>query len=131
MEAHNDADIVNAVNFARNFNLRLVVKGTGIKLHTVLFDAEWKSQLSKERYTRKRVSKWQIEFEQGHDYYGRSSAPDSLLVWTHSMRDMTFHDGFYPAGSNVSYPAVTLEAGLTWMDVYAAASIDRNLVRNI
>ena len=29
VEAHNDADIVNAVNFARNFNLRLVVKGTG------------------------------------------------------------------------------------------------------
>ena len=44
------------------------------------------------------------------------------------MRDIKFHDGFYPAGSNQSHPAVTLEAGLTWMDVYAAASVDRNLV---
>ena len=45
------------------------------------------------------------------------------------MRDLRFHDGFFPAGSNQSYRAVTLEAGLTWMDVYAAAAVDRNLVR--
>ena len=69
-----------------------------------------------------------VSLTAGHDYYGRSNAPDSLLIWTHFMRDMKFHDGFYPAGSNQSYPAVTLEAGLTWMDVYAAASVDRNLV---
>ena len=45
------------------------------------------------------------------------------------MRDLRFHDGFFPVGSNQSYRAVTLEAGLTWMDVYAAAAVDRNLVR--
>merc|ERR1719264_864960 len=56
--------IVHAVNFARDHNLRLVVKATG------------------------------------HDYYGRSSAPDSLQV--------------------------RLEPGLTWMDVYAQAT-ERNL----
>ena len=67
----------------------------------------------------------------GHDYYGRSSAPNSLLIWTHNMRDIEFHDSFTPAGSpNVGkgFKAVTLSAGLTWLDVYAAASVDRNLV---
>ena len=71
----------------------------------------------------------------GHDYYGRSNAADSLLIWTHSMRGMKFHDNFVPAGcqdstkfSDGGVPAVTLAAGLTWMDVYAAASVDRDLV---
>ena len=51
------------------------------------------------------------------------------------MRNITFHDSFVPAGCPDSakfkdggVPAVTLGAGLTWMDVYAAASVDRDLV---
>merc|ERR1712117_805132 len=91
VEALDENDIVSAVNFARDFKIRLVVKGTG------------------------------------HDYYGRSSAPNSLLIWTHSMRDIEFLDSFIPAGGNDSYSAVVLGAGLTWLDVYAAASVDRNL----
>ena len=45
------------------------------------------------------------------------------------MRNMEFHDNFTPAGyeGNDGMPAVTLEAGLTWLDVYAAASVDRGL----
>jgi hypothetical protein len=34
----------------------------------------------------------------GHDYLGRSSAPGSLLIWTHRMREITVHDIFTPAG---------------------------------
>jgi len=34
----------------------------------------------------------------GHDYLGRSSAPDSLLVWTHRMRRVSVHDAFTPRG---------------------------------
>ena len=64
----------------------------------------------------------------GHDYYGRSSAPNSLLIWTHNMRDMEFTDDFTPVGGYKAFSAVTLSAGLTWLDVYAAASVDRNLV---
>ena len=30
VEVQDESDIVNAVKFAKNFNLRLVVKGTGI-----------------------------------------------------------------------------------------------------
>ena len=46
------------------------------------------------------------------------------------MRDIEFMDKFIPAGKdgNEGIPAVRLEAGLTWLDVYAAASVDRNLV---
>lgn len=34
----------------------------------------------------------------GHSYQGTSNAPDSLLIWTRSMRDITLHDAFVPAG---------------------------------
>lgn len=98
IEARNEADIAAGVVFAQKHNLRLVVKGTG------------------------------------HDYYGRSSSADSLLIWTHLMRNIEFHDSFIPQGCEEiegkwkdGISAVTLEAGLTWMDVYAAASIDRDL----
>jgi FAD/FMN-containing dehydrogenase len=97
------AHVVAAVTFAANHKLRLVVKGTG------------------------------------HDYYGRSTAPDSLQVhtpailvqtciqvWTHYMRDLQFIDSFTPSGcSGPARPAARLGAGLTWMDVDAAAT-DRN-----
>jgi len=99
IEAREELDIVEGIRFATKHNLRLVVKGTG------------------------------------HDYYGRSSSADSLLIWTHNMREMEFHDSFVPQGcedhegkwKGNGIPAVTLEAGLTWMDVYAAASLDRDL----
>ena len=71
-----------------------------------------------------------FSFLKGHDYYGRSSAADSLLIWTHSMRNIEFHEKFTPDGcDNGEWHAVTMEAGLTWMDVYAAASVDRDLVK--
>src|SRR5437764_14472567 len=49
----------------------------------------------------------------GHDYLGRSNAPDSLLVWTHEMRRVVVEDAFVPEGcrSASPAPAVTLEAG--------------------
>jgi FAD/FMN-containing dehydrogenase len=56
----------------------------------------------------------------GHDYLGRSCAPDSLLVWTHEMRDITVHDAFTPAGGGPAVPAVTVAAGTRWLEVYQA-----------
>jgi FAD/FMN-containing dehydrogenase len=56
----------------------------------------------------------------GHDYLGRSSAPGSLLVWTHAMRDITVHDAFQPAGGGAAVPAVTVGAGTRWLEVYQA-----------
>jgi len=56
----------------------------------------------------------------GHDYLGRSTAPDSLLLWTHKMRGVTIHDAFVPVGSpGPALPAVSVEAGTRWLEAYA------------
>ena len=60
--ARNADDIAAAVNFARDNNLRLVVKGGG------------------------------------HSYQGTSNAPDSLLIWTRHMHDVTIQQDFVPGG---------------------------------
>ncbi len=82
-------DIAAGVNFAREHNLRLVVKGGG------------------------------------HSYQGTSNAPDSLLIWTRQMHDITMHSGFVPRGCKGSHPpqrAVTLGAGAIWMQAYDAVT---------
>src|SRR6266540_376931 len=61
----------------------------------------------------------------GHDYLGRSSAPDSLLVWTHHMRDVTVHDTFEITGADGSQervPAITVGAGTRWLEAYVAST---------
>ncbi|HEY6428818.1 MAG TPA: FAD-binding oxidoreductase, partial [Acidimicrobiales bacterium] len=59
----------------------------------------------------------------GHDYLGRSSAPDSLLIWTHRMPEITVHNTFRPSGAGESgpaVPAVTVGAGVRWLEAYQA-----------
>ena len=82
-------DISEAVNFARENDLRLVVKGGG------------------------------------HSYQGTSNAPDSLLIWTRHMNDITMHTAFVPQGCEHTLPpqpAVTLGAGTIGMQAYDAAT---------
>ena len=82
-------DVVAAVNFARQNNLRLVVRGGG------------------------------------HSYLGTSNAPDSLLVWTRRMNDITLHDAFVArgcAGREAPQQAVTVGAGAIWMHTYNAVT---------
>jgi hypothetical protein len=82
-------DVVAAVNFAREHNLRLVVKGGG------------------------------------HSYQGTSNAADSLLIWTREMNGITVHDAFVGAGCEGRHalqPAVTVEAGAIWGQVYDAVT---------
>jgi len=55
----------------------------------------------------------------GHDYLGRSNAPDSLLVWTHKMRQVSVHDAFVPRGCPATEPgiaAVSVAAGARWIE---------------
>jgi FAD/FMN-containing dehydrogenase len=82
-------DIVAAVNFARENNLRLVVKGGG------------------------------------HSYQGTSNAADSLLIWTRRMNAIAVHDAFVGTGCerlSEPQPAVTVEAGAIWGQVYDAVT---------
>jgi FAD/FMN-containing dehydrogenase len=86
--ARDARDIAAAVNFAREHDLRLVVKGGG------------------------------------HSYLGTSNAPDSLLIWTRHIDEITLHDAFVPQGCNLApQPAVTLGAGVIWLHAYDAVTV--------
>ena len=61
----------------------------------------------------------------GHSYQGTSNAPDSLLVWTRAMREITLHEAFVAQGcAAISKPqhAVTVGAGAMWIDAYDAVT---------
>jgi FAD/FMN-containing dehydrogenase len=86
--ARNAHDIAAAVNFARENNLRVVIKGGG------------------------------------HSYQGTSNAPDSLLIWTRHMQDVTIDD-FVPRGCQSTHApqrAVTVGAGTIWRQAYDAVT---------
>ncbi|KAF4449047.1 hypothetical protein F53441_7697 [Fusarium austroafricanum] len=75
------------IDFARENNIRLIVKNTG------------------------------------HDYMGRSIAPGSLSLWTHHLKDITYHkDSFklYNSNTVIHSDAVTVGAGAQMYDVYSA-----------
>jgi FAD/FMN-containing dehydrogenase len=61
----------------------------------------------------------------GHSYLGGSNAPDSLLIWTRHMDDVTVHEAFTPAGSSAApVPAVSCGAGAMWMHAYKAVTVE-------
>jgi len=60
----------------------------------------------------------------GHSYQGTSNAPDSLLIWTRHMHDVTIHD-FVPQGCQSTHSpqrAVTVGSGAIWMQAYDAVT---------
>jgi FAD/FMN-containing dehydrogenase len=61
----------------------------------------------------------------GHSYQGTSNAPDSLLIWTRSMKNIVLHDAFVAQGCEKlqrPQPAVTIDAGAMWIDAYDAVT---------
>ena len=57
----------------------------------------------------------------GHDYIGRSIAPNSLSIWTHHMKGIEYHEGsFTPRGCSESIEgnAITAQAGVQMIDLY-------------
>ncbi|KAG8928898.1 hypothetical protein FRC02_006237 [Tulasnella sp. 418] len=60
----------------------------------------------------------------GHDYLGRSTGAGSFMIWTHNLKGIGFSDAFIPSGAPGNYtaaPALTVQAGEQWIDVYKAA----------
>ncbi|CAK5282291.1 unnamed protein product [Mycena citricolor] len=60
----------------------------------------------------------------GHDYNGRSSAPGSLAIWMHHLKNITYEPNFVPQGcpsTQASQMGVTLGAGVQWAEAYAFA----------
>lgn len=65
----------------------------------------------------------------GHDYLGRSSAPNSLLIWTHHMNTVAYNKAFVPAGCTARYrptTAVTVGAGSNWLSTYNVVTNQHN-----
>jgi FAD/FMN-containing dehydrogenase len=56
----------------------------------------------------------------GHDWFGRSSAPGSLMVWTHRLSAIAFHAAGGQAADALP-TAVTVQAGVQLADLYRAA----------
>ena len=88
VEVRNTNDIIAAVNFARQHNIKLVIKGAG------------------------------------HDYTGRSNAPNSLLIWTHYLQKLIYYKSFIPLGApdkTKAVSALTVGAGVDWIQAYQKA----------
>jgi hypothetical protein len=55
----------------------------------------------------------------GHDYFGRSSAANSLAIWTHNMKDMKYHETFQPQGCKANYKNIgEVGAGVQAQDAW-------------
>ncbi|KAA1474685.1 FAD-binding domain-containing protein [Dentipellis sp. KUC8613] len=54
----------------------------------------------------------------GHDYKGRSSAPGSLALWTHNLKNITYDAAFVAEGCKNSQPGMTVGAGVQWGEAY-------------
>jgi FAD/FMN-containing dehydrogenase len=62
----------------------------------------------------------------GHDYLGRSTAKNSLLLWTAYFQDITFTEQFLIDGVDHG-PAVTLGSGVGLKVIYAAAKAQNKM----
>ena len=61
----------------------------------------------------------------GHSYQGTSNAPDSLLIWTRPMNEISLYSAFVPKGclgTQRPQQAVTLGAGVIWLHAYDAVT---------
>ncbi|PLB43199.1 FAD-binding domain-containing protein [Aspergillus steynii IBT 23096] len=67
----------------------------------------------------------------GHDMAGKSSAPDSLQIATHRLKQIEYVSDFVPSGANAHSPrgpAVTMGAGVLGLELYTAAAAGKYLI---
>jgi FAD/FMN-containing dehydrogenase len=62
----------------------------------------------------------------GHDYLGRSTARNSLLLWTAYFQDIAFTDNFFVDGVDLG-SAVTVGAGVGLQSLYIAANAQNKI----
>ncbi|KAL8279276.1 hypothetical protein RQP46_008313 [Phenoliferia psychrophenolica] len=60
----------------------------------------------------------------GHEYMGRSTGPDSLQIWTHQLKALTYNATFQPENCSAVAPstAITMGAGVLAEDAYHFAT---------
>jgi len=56
----------------------------------------------------------------GHDWFTRSSAPGSLLIWTHLLKNISFGT-YFNCNETHGIPSVTIGSGVQFNDLYPAA----------
>lgn len=62
----------------------------------------------------------------GHNYLGTSNAPDSLLIWTRPMHEVTVYAAFTPNGAPASQapvPAVTADGAVRTVNAHRNADL--------
>lgn len=60
----------------------------------------------------------------GHDYLGRSTAKNSLLISTHKFQNISFADDFIVKGGKGQVAAVSVGSGVPLNTLYAAAKAE-------
>ncbi|KAK3694284.1 hypothetical protein B0T22DRAFT_506654 [Podospora appendiculata] len=58
----------------------------------------------------------------GHEFLGRSGAPNALSIWTHHIKGVQVHDSFSPRHCNVKIlsTAITAGSGMQMEELYSA-----------
>ncbi|KAI0061851.1 FAD-binding domain-containing protein [Artomyces pyxidatus] len=56
----------------------------------------------------------------GHDFLGRSTQKNSLMLWTHYLKNVSFTDSFFVGDANLG-STVSVGSGCSLREVYAAA----------
>ncbi|PGG95966.1 hypothetical protein AJ79_09786 [Helicocarpus griseus UAMH5409] len=66
----------------------------------------------------------------GHDFSGRSTAPLSLQIFTHNLKNITFSENFVPegGGKDKACTAVTIGAGVQLAELYDAVGTRGQMV---
>ena len=91
-----------------SFNTSLPVLGTCSlgRLSTYYVEARTANDISETlNFVRKHGIRLSIK-NTGHDYFGRSSAANSLAIWTYKLKDTKYHKNFQPTGCQTKYENV-------------------------
>jgi FAD/FMN-containing dehydrogenase len=110
--------VKKGIDFARENNIRLIVKGTG---HDYLGRWAWSKLFIIAVFI------IHIPFNQVNIMLSvtRSIAPNSLSIWTHHMSGISINHRFKPKGCSffIDTPAITAAAGSQMTDINLATSL--------